>query len=287
MRLGRKAQSAETNVGRAVDTLVERLVGRPPRQPLEILHALLEDVERQVQPAGRGTWVFPFNRLTVELLAPTREVKARLMGVIGDAESLKARIAEKLQPSCHLGPLVVRVRYRASGGEKWSRPEYHLELEQIEMTPAVNSVAPAASLSIELTVTNGAADRRRFIFTADRIEIGRGPEVLDSRQRLLRRNQIAFSEDGSDANQTVSRRHAHVSYREASREYRVYDDNSARGTSIVRNGGTIPVPCGSRGVRLQSGDELVLGQARLRIRIGHSARSVASGSTRVARRAGT
>src|SRR5919109_5144553 len=107
MTFARKAQSAEMKVGRVVDTLVERLVGSSPRQPLEILHALIEDIERQVQPAGRGRWVFPFNRITVELAAPTREARARLSGIVGTPESLRDRIAEKLGPACQTRPLDV------------------------------------------------------------------------------------------------------------------------------------------------------------------------------------
>jgi KS-AT-KR-ACP domain-containing polyene macrolide polyketide synthase/pimaricinolide synthase PimS2/candicidin polyketide synthase FscD len=38
------------------------------------------------------------------------------------------------------------------------------------------------------------------------------------------------------------------------------------GTSVDRNGSTVAVPSGSLGVRLQTGDELVLGEARLRIK---------------------
>ena len=121
--------------------------------------------------------------------------------------------------------------------------------------------------SIELIVIGGKADRRRFAFAGNRIDIGRGADVVDSMHRLLRRNLIAFNDDGDDATQTVSRRHAHILYRESSHEYRVYDDNSARGTSIVRNGATIPVPPGSRGVRLRSGDELLVGRARLQVAI--------------------
>jgi hypothetical protein len=34
---------------------------------------------------------------------------------------------------------------------------------------------------------------------------------------------------------------------------------------VVRNGVAIPVHPGSRGVRLQSGDEIVLGEARLKV----------------------
>jgi hypothetical protein len=264
-----------------VDTLVGRLVGSSPRQPLETAHALLEDVERQVQPAGRGRWVFPFNRLTIELCASSREDKARLTAVIGDPDTLRERIADRLRPLCAIGPLEVRIRFRTSRPVSWGERDYHLDLERIETAPpAAHAPAPAhapararalahapARAPIELTVMNGAADRRRFSFTTDRIDIGRGAEVVDSRQRLLRRNQVAFVEDGSDINQTVSRRHAHILYREASREYRVYDDNSSRGTHIIRKGTTIPVPPGARGVALRSDDELVLGQARLRVRV--------------------
>jgi predicted component of type VI protein secretion system len=36
---------------------------------------------------------------------------------------------------------------------------------------------------------------------------------------------------------------------------------------VLRNGRTIVVAPGSRGVRLQTGDEIVLGEARLRVAI--------------------
>jgi hypothetical protein len=268
MTLERKARMAEANVGRALDTLVSRLVGSAPRQPLEIVHAVLEDLERHVQPAGRGAWVFPYNRVTADFLAPTREAKARLSGVIGTPDAFRDRITAKLGPACKAGALDVRIRYRASRGKDWTQADYHLDLEHIAAAPTPVDTSSPDTGSIELTVSSGAADRRRFVFGTDRIDIGRGADVLDSRQRLLRRNQIAFSENGDGVNQTVSRRHAHITHRPASREYRVYDDGSARGTSIVRKGSTIPVPTGSRGVALQSDDELVLGQARLRVKIG-------------------
>ncbi len=267
MTLGKKARSAETKVGRAVDTLVTRLIGSSPRQPLEIVHAIVEDVERQVQPAGRGRWVFPFNRVTVELAAPTREARARLSGIVGTPESLRDRIAEKLGPACPRQGLDVRIRFRPARAESWAHEDYHLELEHIPHAAQIAQASVPQIDSIELTVTSGAADRRRFSFTTDRVDIGRGGEVLDSRQRLLRRNQIAFTDDGDAANQTVSRRHAHIVYRQQAREFRVFDDGSARGTNIFRKGVTIPVPSGARGVALQSDDELSLGQARLRVKI--------------------
>jgi hypothetical protein len=266
MGIGKKARSAETQVGRVVDNLVERLVGPSPRQPIEIVHALLEDLERLVQPAGRGRWVLPCNRLTVEFAAPSRETKAQLMAVVGGPDALRARIAEHLRSICTPGPLDIRIRFRPIAPATWERPDYHLELEQVDRS-AVATAPVTGDSAIELFVVQGACDRRRFTFTAERIDIGRGAEVIDSRQRLLRRNQIVFNDDGTDPNQTVSRRHAHILYQPSSREYRLHDDNSSRGTSIIRKGTTIPVPSGSRGVGLQSGDEVILGQARLRIRI--------------------
>jgi predicted component of type VI protein secretion system len=76
-----------------------------------------------------------------------------------------------------------------------------------------------------------------------------------------------FTDGGGAANDTVSRRHAHIDYNAQACDYRIADDRSAHGTSIVRNGAAIPVPAGSRGIRLQSGDEIVLGEARVEVKI--------------------
>jgi len=111
------------------------------------------------------------------------------------------------------------------------------------------------------------AERRTYTFTGGRIDIGRRAEVLDQQQRLIRRNHIAFVEGDADANRTVSRRHAHIAFIPTSREYRLRDDGSARGTAVLRNGRTIRVPEGARGIRLESGDEIALGEARLKVKI--------------------
>ena len=77
---------------------------------------------------------------------------------------------------------------------------------------------------------------------------------------------VVFVEGSAAVNQTVSRRHAHIAV-EPSGVCRLHDDRSEHGTGIIRGGRTIPVPAGSRGVRLRSGDEIALGEARVRIRI--------------------
>jgi pSer/pThr/pTyr-binding forkhead associated (FHA) protein len=77
---------------------------------------------------------------------------------------------------------------------------------------------------------------------------------------------VAFREGAGDVNQSVSRRHAHISYDPDGRSFRLHDDGSEHGTGVVRLGRTVAVPRGTRGVRLESGDEIVLGEARVRVR---------------------
>ena len=48
-------------------------------------------------------------------------------------------------------------------------------------------------------------------------------------------------------NQSVSRRHAHISYEPLTRSFRLDDDGSEHGTSIVRPGRSFTVPRGARG----------------------------------------
>ena len=95
--------------------------------------------------------------------------------------------------------------------------------------------------------------------------IGRGVEVRDSRHQLLRINHVAFTEHGGDVNQSVSRRQARIELDPQTGQPRLIDDNSAQGTSVIRHGRGIAVPRGSRGLGLRSGDEVVVGQARVRI----------------------
>ena len=80
----------------------------------------------------------------------------------------------------------------------------------------------------------------------------------------MRRNHVAFDDDNS----SVSRAHAKLTYDKVRREYRLLDNGSARGTRIVRGETTIPVLRDPRGVRIQSGDEIELGEASVRVVIG-------------------
>ena len=109
-------------------------------------------------------------------------------------------------------------------------------------------------------------ERWAYSLAAPRIDVGRGAEVRDHRNRLIRTNHVVFTEGEGGVNETVSRTHAHIAYEPLTGRFRLHDDGSEHGTEIVRGGKTISVLRGTRGVRLQSDDEVVLGEARVRIR---------------------
>jgi hypothetical protein len=163
--------------------------------------------------------------------------------------------------------LEVTVAYPIKARQNWPNPDYHIELDRVVMQSPPKVVSPPEVPRLELTIVHGTAERRTYSFSAVRVDIGRGPEVRDSRNRLIRTNHVAFTEAAGETNKSVSRKHAHIAYSPASSEYRVCDDGSAHGTSLLRNGHALRVPSGSRGTRLLSGDELVLGQARVRVKI--------------------
>jgi hypothetical protein len=265
-----KARKLESRISRSLDVAVEGFVGRSPRQPIEIVQAIVDCAEQQVESAGRGRRVFPFNQLVVHLVAPSRAERARLAAVIEGPPSLQQRLIHRLSTAgCQVAPLDVQLVYTSKPKPGWLGLGYHVAFDRIDAVPVNNAAvsAPDEPTRIDLNVITGLAERRTYTFTRGRIDIGRRAEVLDQHQRLIRRNHVAFVEGDADANRSVSRRHAHIAFVPASREYRLCDDGSARGTAVLRHGQTIRVPEGARGIRLESGDEIVLGDARLKVRI--------------------
>jgi hypothetical protein len=263
-----KARRLESRIAGTLDQAVKGL-GRPtPREPLEIVHAILDAVEQEIQPTGRGTRAFPFNRIDVSVLAPSREARGRLEAVFDGATPLRARIAERVGSSaCAVPELEVVIQYVDQAGDRWRTPEFNLEFARVDPAPLVVDEEHEPTVPrIDLAVLKGTAERRNYSFVATRIELGRCSEVRDSGHRLIRTNHVAFTDGAADANLTVSRQHAHIACEAATGHVRLYDDGSSDGTGIVRGGRTVPVPRGSRGVRLRSGDEIALGEARLRIR---------------------
>jgi hypothetical protein len=267
-----KARRLESTIARRLDRAAREVVGAVTREPLEIVHLVVEAVEHEIQPGGRGTRVFPFNSITLSVLASSREERARFEAVLAGELPLRDRIVEHLRSkSCAIDGLTLDVAYVAKAPKDWRHPQFTLAFARVARAPAKEPPRETAFARIDLTVVRGTAERKTYSFAAKRIDLGRCAEVRDTRNRLIRTNQVAFVEGSGEVNQSVSRRHAHLAYEPTSGGYRLRDDGSAHGTSVIRNGSTLAVPPGSLGIRLRTGDELVLGEARLRIRFddGH------------------
>jgi hypothetical protein len=263
-----RARRLESTIARRFDRAVRDFVGAAPHEPLEIVHLVVEAVEHEIQPGGRGKRVFPFNSITLSVLAPSREERARFEAVLTGEPPLRDRIVDQLRSqSCPIDDLTVDVAYVAKLPKDWRHPQFNLAFERVVRAPVTDVRRDPGFARIDLTVVCGTAARKSYSFAAQRIDLGRCAEVRDTRNRLVRTNHVAFVEGSGEINQSVSRRHAHIAYEPASGGYRVRDDGSVHGTSVVRNGSTVAVPPGSVGVRLRQGDEIVLGEARLRIKL--------------------
>ncbi len=260
-----KARNLESIIARRFNDAAQRVAPLGPREPLEIVHAILDVVEDEVQPAGRGARVFPFNQLEISVLASSREARARLEAVFEETPTLRDRIVERLRAAdCEAVHLTAGVAYVSEPAVGWMNPQFHVEFARAaHVTPV--EIPTRTRRPIELAVVCGTADAATYSFVHTRVDLGRCAEVRDHRHRLIRTNHVAFADEGTGVNESVSRCHAHIDYDDNTGDYRIHDDRSAHGTGVVRNGRTIGVAPGSRGVRLQSGDEIVLGEARLRV----------------------
>jgi hypothetical protein len=266
-----KVRKIESTIASRFDTAAKRLTKSGPREPLEIVHAVVDAVGLEIQSSGRGKYAFPYNSIQVSVLAPSREVRDRLHIVLDGESGVRRRIEEKLRSAgCRASDVAVTISYAGRAQAHWRDPEFHIKFARVDVPEPPGDVAPTAPPRLELTVSRGTAVRRSYVFDAERIDLGRCVAVKDTDGRLIRSNDIAFVEGAGEVNHSVSRQHAHIAHQPGSQELRLYDDGSVHGTYIVRNGRTVTVPRGSRGVRLKSGDEIGLGDARLRIRISPS-----------------
>jgi hypothetical protein len=262
-----KARKLESKLAQTIDRAAQQWSKSGPRGPLEVLHGVLEAVDDRIEPAGRGRHVFPFNKIKLTVVAESRDARVRFAGVLDGSPTLHERILTRLRDAgCDVAPLQVRILYVAQPDAAWNTPEYHVDFDRgtvAELPPP----EPPPARELTLTIVNGSGDKPAYTLALDRINLGRCADVRDSRNHLIRTNDVVFTDGAGAVNDTVSRRHAHIDYSDATNDFRLFDDRSAHGTSIVRKGKTVLVPAGSRGVRLHTGDEVVLGEARLRIEL--------------------
>lgn len=261
-----KARRLEHAISQTIDGLSQRLTQSEQREPLAVMLAIVDEVEQETQQAGRGKRVFPFNRISASVVAGTSGDRARFEAVFDGEPSLEQRIVERLgSAGCEVTGIAVDTTYVTAADAAWTDPRFHLELARVAGVVDARHSATVPG-RIELRVVHGTAEQEAYCFTLERIDLGRCVEVRDRGHRLLRTNHVAFADGSGSPNRSVSRRHAYVACSETG-VYRLFDERSAHGTSVLRRGRTVTVPPGSRGLVLESDDQIVLGEARLAVQI--------------------
>lgn len=254
------------HIGRDLQSRVKGFFDNPPgadATPLELLQAALDDLERRVQPAGRGRRVFPYDRIAVRIA----QADADRVAVDAIFRQLEPRLRDRLEELQCEAPesirSIVTVVDAPGEGERLLTVDCFSDpVERPE--PAAGARYPL----VRVTVVKGQCGEPEYLFEEPLIAIGRTPEPTDAYGQV-RFNHVAFVEARDGVNETVGRAHARLQFDAGSGHYHLFNDGSSNPTSIVRSGRTILVaPRDPRGVRVQSGDQVQLGRAVLRLTIG-------------------
>ncbi len=250
---------------------VRHLLQKAPVEPLELRRDLLDAVERAAEPHKKH---FTFNRLLIHILAENDQARLLYESALeGPGEPFREAVLRRLADA--------RIAVHGSLNVSW---KFHRTLPQRLAEPFkgkaiyVELHRRKTSTTATLTVVQGKAKRNQYTIKSGRtVTLGRLAEVIDGKGRLVRRNTIAFQdyEDArlSDAQEeihrTISRAHASIRYDEANAVFRLYDDQSTWGTSVVREDYEMPIQVKKQHpVPLQDGDLIYVGKACVRFTMG-------------------
>jgi hypothetical protein len=251
---------------------LEKLAERSdvPLQPIEVRKATLDEIEDLVEPATKSRRIFPYNRVTVEVVAADAKRRAAMEAVLGERSDLGRAVLARLKSAGCPPPedLQVRLRLVKRAAADWEKGRpFRLRCEHVEEEAPEPMPSRRARGAAALALVTGETTDERYTITGACTNIGRLAAVVDKDGRVVRRNQVVFTDARNGINLTVSRTHAHIAS-SPSGEYRLFDDGSSSGTRILRGGRTLALPPGSpRGTKLQPGDEIYFGQACMRFDI--------------------
>jgi hypothetical protein len=228
---------------------------------LVIRRDVLEEIRDHIEPAGNGRNVFPYQGITICLAAQSAAQQELLLAAFSDeAHGLERDIRDLLAEAEVPIPAGLAITVDALEDPIFAVSARPFRVEFATRKGKVASIRPPAILK----VLRGDAEPAELAVSADQVNIGRMKEVTGEKEGLRRRNDLAFA----DTETTVSREHAYIRYDTPTGRFRIYDSGSQRGTIIFREGRRLDVPKGAhRGAQLRSGDEIHLGEARIRFDI--------------------
>ena len=250
---------------------VRHFLQKAPAEPLEVRRNLLDAVERAAEPHKKN---FTFNRLVVHVLAEndkTRLLYEAALDAPGEPfrEAVLRRLADariRTQGSLNISWKLHRTMPQRLA-EAFGGKHIYVELHRRKVYTTAT-----------LTVVQGKTPREKYtIKSGITATLGRGAEVIDEKGRRVRRNTVAFQdyedrrlgEAERKIHKTISRAHASIRYDEADAVFRLYDDQSTWGTSVVREDYEMPIQVKKQHpVPLQDGDLIYVGKACVRFTMG-------------------
>ncbi len=228
---------------------------------LEIRRDILNDVRDHIQAKGEGKSLFPYSTISIHIAAEDSRQHALLEQAFTTDNDLEQTISALLTEAGCPPPAGFRVIVSVFEGADLASTTRPFRVDYLIIKPAVAQEIPNTRPRARLVIIRGQAESIEYDIDSDRINVGRLKEVISDKDGLRRRNDIAFAETET----TVSREHAFIRYDYEIGKFRLYDSMSHRGTSVFREGRRFEVPKSStRGFQLRSGDEIHLGDARLR-----------------------
>lgn len=230
----------------------------------EIRRQVLEQVDSRFVTESSGK-AFPYGKISVLLYPLTDDQGEAFRAAFLEGGSLKRDILRMLEEAQVRLPESVEISVASEavpGADPMPLAVYKIEF--VKRDPSGKREMPA----VRLTITKGVAAEPFWRLRKERVLVGRSPEVTDREGRVIRKNDFIFLDDEGEINSTVSYAHARIWWDHASQEFLIMDEVSRYGTSIVREERSLEVPSGNPcGIRLQSGDEVICGQARFRFEL--------------------
>jgi len=231
--------------------------GQQAWEPIEIRRALLREILEHVQSKGGGEYIFPFAEVAVEINARDAAEQQTFEALLDAAEMTEELRSELAGRGCKTDNVTVLIDVVQVEVNDDNAKPFRIEYRRRRVVHP--SVRPLA----RLVVLQGNATEKELVIDRDLVYMGRLNEVKSKTGGLERRNDLAFA----DTETTVSRKHACLRYNSADGKFRAYNDPACSlGTQVFRDG-RIMVCDSTRGVQLRSGDELHLGNARIRFEI--------------------
>src|SRR5262249_36100406 len=147
-------------LAKAVDETAQKITRSGPREPLEIMHAIVDAAEKRIEPVGRGKYAFPFNRIHISVAVDSHETRARFEAVFGSRPTLHDRVFERLQAAgCEVTSLSVSTHYVDRSESDWMTPEFDIAFDNANSSSQHAAETIVADENLRLTIIKGVSDK--------------------------------------------------------------------------------------------------------------------------------